>query len=179
MTISNEEFERARMFLDEMDSYGMIYTGNGREIYLIQNALRVIGNQQKQIKELKKDNKILALESQGLFESINCNDDTCLSYRYKELKKELEELKIEININTEIHKRDLEIEDLKETIKCLHESDKEYISKDKIREKIKELEEDREKVRSLYQPSDDDSEFIHTYQILVLKELLEEGDNNE
>ena len=48
------------------------------------------------------------------------------------------------------------------------------ISKDKIRDKIKELEEDREKVRNIYEPSDDDGEFIQTYQILVLKELLEE-----
>ena len=33
-----------------------------------------------------------------------------------------------------------EVEDLKDTINCLHESSKEYINKDKIRDKIKELE---------------------------------------
>lgn len=32
-----------------------------------------------------------------------------------------------------------EVEDLKDTINCLHESSKEYINKDKIRDKIKEL----------------------------------------
>ena len=85
-----------------------------------------------------------------------------------QLQKEIEELKKhkeheEEYINGEVF-----------SAKQMHYIDEHYIDKDKIRDKIKELEEDREKVRNIYEPSDDDGEFIQTYQILVLKELLEE-----
>ena len=46
----------------------------------------------------------------------------------------------------------------------------EYISKDKIREKIKELEEDKEKSKIW----SDEEECVQDYQIEILKELLEE-----
>ena len=53
--------------------------------------------------------------------------------RYKQLEEENKEIKKEFAINTEIHKRDEIIKDLKETINCLHETDKEnYIPKSKV-----------------------------------------------
>ena len=59
---------------------------------------------------------------------------------YKQLEEENKEIKKEFAINTEIHKRDEIIKDLKETINCLHETDKEnYIPKSKVKEKIEEL----------------------------------------
>ena len=80
----------------------------------------------------------------------------------KEIEQEKEKNKL---LKTEVENFD-EASDLFIKDNCVYKQD--------IRDKIKELEEDREKVRNIYEPSDDDSEFIQTYQILVLQELLEE-----
>lgn len=53
-------------------------------------------------------------------------------------KEEIKELNKEFALNTEIHKRDEEIKELKETIKCLHEPAEKYISKDKIEKELLE-----------------------------------------
>lgn len=59
-----------------------------------------------------------------------------------------------------------EVEDLKDTINCLHESSKEYINKDKIRYKIKEL---KEKVHKTL----DVNGITRAYQMLIDKDFEE------
>lgn len=84
-------------------------------------------------------------------------------------QKEIEEFYREININTEIHKRDMKIKELEEVNNCLHESSKElFISKDKIREKTKELEKKKNCGNSIVF-------WEISSQIDLLKELLEEN----
>lgn len=65
------------------------------------------------------------------------NIETLLAY-IEELEKDNIELR-------KYYATRKEVEDLKDTINCLHESSKEYINKDKIRDKIKELEHEKSK----------------------------------
>lgn len=64
-----------------------------------------------------------------------------------------------------------EVEDLKETIACLHESAKDYISKDKIKEKIEELKKEQKEYENSQEWEIQDDIVA---QINVLEELLEE-----
>ena len=85
-------------------------------------------------------------------------------------QKEIEEFYREININTEIHKRDMKIKELEEVNNCLHESSKElFISKDKIREKTKELNNEM-----LNEKDSLEMFYRKKYCKEVLEELLEE-----
>ena len=120
-----------------------------------------LDNKEKEIEELQYDFDILrnrAIET--AFSQYN--DDVELLLRYLSKKGYVKKDK-EYYYNP-----------LGDDPNYLKKKENKFISKDKIRDKIKELEEDREKVRNIYEPSDDDGEFIQTYQILVLKELLEE-----
>ena len=86
--MSEEEIEKARNFVDELDKSGYKYTAYGREIYVIENVFKPM---------------------------------------FK-LQKEIEFLKSQIPPD-----------------KIFYYSEKDYISKDKIKEKIKELEKERDK----------------------------------
>ena len=68
-----------------------------------------------------------------------------------------------------------EVEDLKDTINCLHESSKQYINKDKIRDKIKLYELEIETLKTLYPKSytRDDDYYLYIGRIQALENLLE------
>ena len=78
------------------------------------------------IKE-KEKNKELDRENQALYESINCDDNTMLAKLYQKEKEKNEELTDEYLIQRDL----INAEFLNEN----------YISKDKIKEKIEEYEE--------------------------------------
>ena len=87
--------------------------------------------------KVAKDNK----KSNMFYEVANLE---ILLNLIKKQQKEIEELKSEFALNTEIHKRDVKIKDLQETIECLHNTNNDYISKDKILKAIGYEENDEE-----------------------------------
>ena len=110
--------------------------------------VNLIDKLQKENEILKNTNKNLSIENQSLYESINCDDDTSLSHRYMELKEENASLKKEINLMKSVN---------------INEN---YISKDKIRNKIKELEKsENPSIADIYESMKD-------FAIEVLEELL-------
>ena len=106
-----------------------------------------------------------------------CYDENIYN-EYIELKKKAETL---LSYIEELEKENIElrkyyatrkeVEDLKDTINCLHESSKEYINKDKIRGKIKELEDETDKYIGI-QGLQYSELALQTVKIQVLNELL-------
>lgn len=101
-----------------------------------------------------KDN-MLTIEQIKFMEAIEN-----LLKRYKELEEDNKELR-------KYYASRKEVEDLKETIACLHESSKEmFIPISVIQNKIKEIEFTSSQINGDY--------FMNNYKLEVLQELLEE-----
>lgn len=82
----------------------------------------------------KENNKELDRENQALYESINCDDNTMLAKLYQKEKEKNKELEMQLL------EKDLYIDGLKEDRRiAIKEIQEEYyISKDKIKEKMKQ-----------------------------------------
>lgn len=87
--------------------------------------------------------------------------------RYKQLEEDNKELRRYYASRTEV-------EDLKETISCLHESGKDYIHKSKIKEKIEELKNESYQISLKSEVAFDSGIMKNNLKIKVLQELLEE-----
>ena len=131
-------------------------------ICLFEEVMYKLENQQKEIEELKEKNKELDKENQGLFELYNFNDSSLLSKILKDYKKIIAKQQKEIEVLKE---------DLDKKVKALDiaMSNPDYICKDKIRAKIKELEITRNSSVT------DNGFAIMSVVISNFKELLEEN----
>lgn len=107
----------------------------------------------------KENNKELDRENQALYESINCDDNTMLAKLYQKEKEKNKELTDEYLIQRNL----INAEFLNEN----------YISKDKIKAKIEELEKEKSKYTG-YKGLEISRTGLINAQKLVLQELLEE-----
>lgn len=133
----------------------------------IQGLLDLYNKEKEENEKLEMENSVLRQVRKNLRSRINMKrtewHSLCQKYdqrneQIESLKKEIKELNSEFALNTEIHKRDEEIKELKETIKCLHEPAENYISKDKVLkamgyeendEEYEKLKQDDEKLLSI------------------------------
>lgn len=104
-----------------------------------QTILDLIDKQQKEIKELN-------LENQAFYEEMNCDDNEYISKKYSQLKSVVEILANGIRVlgtNPDITTEEIIKEFTEKPIseEYMKKFESSYISKDKIRDKIKELEE--------------------------------------
>lgn len=95
------------------------------ESEIVQGLLDLYNKQKEEIEQLKNAEEYAKLGKETLLDTIH------------KQQKEIEELNSEFAINTEIHKRDMRIKELEEVNNCLHETNNDFISKDKIRDIIK------------------------------------------
>lgn len=129
--------------------------------------------------EEKEKNKELDLENQALYESINCNDNNMLAREYQKLQESIKNLEDQktyweirateqeqivegLLIKEKFSKTNLE----KTTREIFNKTLKDFISKDKIKDKIKELEEETKETFDKY------GDMVENKAIQVLKKLL-------